>query len=353
MNKSFSKHNEKHLNMLREASQRGTEGIQEWNIWRRDNREEEIHLEKTVWKYENLEGIDLRLAHLEGADFTGAVLQGADLSLTHIEATSFDTTWLQGANFTRSITDNETMFWGCKINRFCKSGRYTNASGVSLESACVDPQVKQLLEYNVRRKNWYFWYGRHLCLQWPVKLFWQMNDYGSSTRRIILVFLSIAIAFGLIYFVWGTLNPPGIISNLFESQQDTGAVGVLRTEEEGQGAIIFDMKSNVSEELQLPLVFVRAAYFSIVTMTTLGFGDMFAHDHSFWGHFLLALEVMFGYVMLGALVTRFAILFTSKGPAGQFCPYGSSEPKKSSIRRLWAWLFKRLAYRRKKKDSLT
>ena len=65
---------------------------------------------------------------------------------------------------------------------------------------------------------------------------------------------------------------------------------------------------------------IRACYFSVVTMTTLGFGDMFANKHSYAGHFLLMVQVILGYVLLGALVTRLAVLFTSDGPAGSFTP---------------------------------
>ncbi|MFC1634026.1 hypothetical protein ACFL5Z_04230 [Planctomycetota bacterium] len=37
-----------------------------------------------------------------------------------------------------------------------------------------------------------------------------------------------------------------------------------------------------------------------------------------FGHVLLALQVILGYVLLGALITRFAVLFTAGGPAGTF-----------------------------------
>ena len=33
---------------------------------------------------------------------------------------------------------------------------------------------------------------------------------------------------------------------------------------------------------------------------------------------VLMIQVLLGYVMLGALVTRFAVLFTAGGPAGEF-----------------------------------
>ncbi|NOR67208.1 MAG: hypothetical protein GQ528_07620 [Woeseiaceae bacterium] len=56
----------------------------------------------------------------------------------------------------------------------------------------------------------------------------------------------------------------------------------------------------------------------IVTMTTLGFGDMYGNAQSIWGHILLTIQVILGYVLLGALVARFAVLFTAGGPAGKF-----------------------------------
>jgi len=63
---------------------------------------------------------------------------------------------------------------------------------------------------------------------------------------------------------------------------------------------------------------IRPVYFSVVTMTTLGFGDMYANALSVPGHILLTMQVLLGYVLLGALVTRFAVLFTAGGPAGTF-----------------------------------
>jgi len=82
--------------------------------------------------------------------------------------------------------------------------------------------------------------------------------------------------------------------------------------------------SNLSIEPHAPLwhyfllMFLRPIYFSVVTMTTLGFGDMYANSQSILGHILLTFQVMLGYVLLGALVTRFAVLFTAGGPAGTF-----------------------------------
>ena len=57
-------------------------------------------------------------------------------------------------------------------------------------------------------------------------------------------------------------------------------------------------------------------------MTTLGFGDIAANPGSWQGQVALMVQVILGYVLLGALVTRFAVLFTADGPAGSYTPMG-------------------------------
>jgi len=49
---------------------------------------------------------------------------------------------------------------------------------------------------------------------------------------------------------------------------------------------------------------------------TLGFGDMYANKGSIGGDVILAVQVILGYVLLGALVTRFAVLFPAGGQGG-------------------------------------
>ncbi len=114
-----------------------------------------------------------------------------------------------------------------------------------------------------------------------------MSNYGTSTVRIIKSFFWLAGIFAAIYWLCGRFFSPGIIANLFT----VDGVDIPRW-----------------------LVPFRAIYFSIVTMTTLGFGDMYANSQSFWGHLLLTIQVLFGYVLLGALITRLAIVFTGEGP---------------------------------------
>jgi len=253
-----------------------------------------------------LEGVNLNEAHLENVNFIGAYLKDARISDTHLEGARFFLVNLQNANFQLAIVDGSTLFGECTIDR------YTDFRNVGLHSARIEQEIKQLLEYNNRRMNWEEWYRGHWFWRWPVRLFWAISDYGISTKQIIKTFFQWALIFAAVYLAWGLIDyhlvglkdDPGIVSNLF----------VLEGEQ---------------ETVSPCLVPFRAVYFSIVTMTTLGFGDMYANAHSFlrglFGHALLALQVILGYVLLGALITRFAVLFTAGGPAGKF----ADEKKKS------------------------
>lgn len=330
--------------MLKRCSDK--KDMTEWNEWRREHKGEDIllegrhfrgaHLEgvnlfhaklKSACFYEaNLKGADLRLADLEDADLFAANLEGAKLAHANLKVRSisngnlqsaevwsadlenaclsgcdlknanfsyavlkgacFDDSELLGASFQQAVVDGSTSFWECYVDR------HTDFRGVALDSASIDPATKQLLEYNIRRMNWEEWYKEHSKLKWVVQPFWWMSDYGRSTGRIIFTFFGLAFVFANIYYHWGRIAPPGIVSNLFV---------------DGSGAAVPGW-----------LVPLRTLYFSIVTMTTLGFGDMYANAQSIWGHILLSLQVILGYVLLGALVTRFAVLFTAGGPAGEF-----------------------------------
>lgn len=59
-----------------------------------------------------------------------------------------------------------------------------------------------------------------------------------------------------------------------------------------------------------PLTFWNSFYFSIVTFTTLGFGDVVADNAT--ARLLVTLEVIFGYMMLGGLISIFANKLASR-----------------------------------------
>ena len=327
-------------NMLKRCSDK--KDMTEWNEWRKKNPKEDIVLEGANFSRRNLEGTHLNSGkvgyphpdtgttipnkpgilpyrlegevHLEKckfvdaraswADFRGALLEDADFNSAHLENAHFQGACLEGTNFFRAHVegvrfevanvDGSTLIWECSVDR------KTDFRGVGLDSCRIDAGTKQLLKYNIRRRNWEDWYERGpWCIRFLKKLFiqpfWWMSDYGRSTGHVAGVFFLLAFLFAAVYMNCGYWRPPGIVRNLVVQP------------EIGEAAWHYFLRAPV-----------RAVYFSIVTMTTLGFGDMYANKGSIAGHVILAVQVILGYVLLGALITRFAVLFTAGGPAGRF-----------------------------------
>jgi hypothetical protein len=253
------------------------------------------HLENAKLWDTYMENAKLEYANLKNSHFSGTYLEHVELMEADLRGARFWNAKLQGADFSRAIFDGETLF-----HESCKIDENTKFEAVALGNLRIYPNIKQLLELNIRRMNWKVWYKEHWLLQWPVKLFWSFSNYGMSTWRIIGWFFLLALAFAAIYANCACWWPPGIVNNLeVEPHLPLWHYGLL--------------------------VVLRPVYFSIVTMTTLGFGDMHANCQSFFGHLLLTVQVILGYVLLGALVTRFAVLFTAGGPAGKFTPTKTKE----------------------------
>jgi hypothetical protein len=288
--KQGPKFSQEQYDMIKRCSDK--KDMTEWNKWREVNRRKHINLNKAILDGAYLKRANLNRANLGGAKLRGAVLweaqlqqtnlrrsflQGADFRRTQLQGTEFGGANLQEADFSRAIVDGETLIWDCKIDK------KTKFEGIGLGNIRIYPKEKQLLEYNIRRMNWDEWYTKHKLLQWPTKVFWGLSDYGFKTWPIIVSFVGLAFLFALIYYFF-----PKCVTVY-------GVVGDIRG-------------------------FLHTLYFSVVTMTTLGFGDIAANPDSQFGQVLLMLQVLLGYVLLGSLVTRFAVLFTAGAPAGSFTP---------------------------------
>ena len=269
-------------------------------------------------KYANLQGANLWRANLQDANFTDTNLQDANLTDTNLENARFLHANLQGTFFTTAIVNGGTLIWECEVNRYTKGERFTDFEGVGLDSVRIAPETKQLLEYNIRRKNWEEWYESKSKNKWiikmrrlatsPVRLFWSISDYGLSTGRIMLSFLLLMVTFATIYFIWGWADyyllgikdEPGIVKELFIAPQ---------------------AQRQMSDFYYCLMIYFRSVCFSIATMFSLG--DISFVNTQFgcrwwFGHLVLIVQMVTGYMLLGALITRFAILFTAGGPAGKF-----------------------------------
>src|SRR5712691_9252357 len=242
----------------------------------------------------NLRWADLRGADLEQADLRGGCLEAAMLQGTRLEAVN-----LCGVYARFACVDGATLLNGCKFNDA------TDFAGVGLDSARIEERLKARLKRNIRKHHWeghrYHWdprldngevppvdrdhKGRYraqpfLRLAWP---FWWASDYGSSAPRLLFVFLGVSGLFAFLYLI------PTFFS--FEHPFMQG------------------LDTYNGQELSWGLRCLRAFYLSIVTMTTLGFGDITPHPLSYVGHVLVIVQVCLGYLLLSALITRLAVLF--------------------------------------------
>ena len=314
-------YDELQLQMLRKCSNSGNMAV--WNEWRKKNPDISIVLKKATLNHFNLQGAKLRGANLQGAklwgvnlqgaklrgaklqraqlwkanlqevDLMGANLQGAELMGANLQGADLIDANLQSTKLKLSHVDGTTMISDCKFDK------NTDFTGVGLDSATIDPELKTAFKDNIRRKKWQEWLSGGSWLQkWiktiSVRPFWWATGYGSSTTRIVGVFIVLWLLFGAIYFALEMLDQ-GVIEN-------------LRLSDSSYWHVLW-----------------RAVYFSVVTMTTLGFGDMYATKNTcilgFWGAFLLSTQVILGYVMLGALVTRLGVMFTNEAPAAKPTPW--------------------------------
>lgn len=350
--------NEEHVKILEK-------GVEAWNKWRKDNPDVKPDLRKAILigaeltyvnlRETNLIGAKLNRAYLMNADLSGAYLMNEDLSGANLSGANlsganlteadlsgaelFDAeltnailgeailhkTNLSGANlsgaFLRGAKLQGAVFYGATVDggtwiSDCEVDRDTNFELVGLGDMKIDSGTRQLLEYNIRKKKWDKWCDEQSPWKgWFVRRFWRASDYGLSTPTILRSFFFLAMVFAMVYYAWGAVDyyllrigdDPGIVKNLFIVDGDKHSVAWCEAP-------------------------VRAVYFSVVTMTTLGFGDMYSKATADLqsdpygvfrcgvGHLLLMIQVLLGYVLLGVLVTRFAVLFSAGGPAGKFVP---------------------------------
>lgn len=280
------------------------------------------NLSKCVFSTSNFEDCDMRFvnfkesqvhqAHFERCRMMNSIFLDASINDSNILACDLSTsdfrgcevlkTDLSATNFTASYVDGKTIFWDCFYDI------ETNFTGVGLTSCRIEPVLSSSFSCNIRRFWWKEWYKKNKIfskqylnsflknpisnffdffnflskriMTFVVKMFWWITDYGSSTIRLLTVFAIITFAFTLIY-----INVPEMTS---------------------------DEILNNSNDINL--VFFRGLYFSIIVMTSVGFGDINAFSQSAISHFIISAQALSGFILLGAFLVRIGILFQGEFP---------------------------------------
>jgi len=201
-------------------------------------------LTEAVFHLADLSGARIREADLVNADFRSAKLQEAELSLCDVAGASFDDADLRGSRL-RAVRGFETATWyGVDIRDINFSGAYRLRRYVVDENYLREFREAGRLEHALYQ----FW--------------WLTSDCGRSLGRWLANIAAVVVIFAALFALVGVetgIHAPGVLTHV---------------------------------------------YFSVVTLTTLGYGDIL--PNSGMGQILVMLEVCIGYVMLGGLISILA-----------------------------------------------
>ncbi len=208
------------------------------------------NLEKADLRCANLRGARMREAEIVGADLTGASLYGINLSLSNLENSIFNNADMREARL-RSVTNFEKAEWiGVDIRDINFSGAYR------LRRFIVD----QNYLYEFKNVNAY---SRFVYWIWLIS-----SDCGRSLFRWCICIACLSLVFACLYMVVG-----------------------------------IDYGENPN--------WIAPIYYSVVTLSTLGYGDILPVTPL--ARFVALVEVMTGYVMLGGLLSIFANKMARRG----------------------------------------
>ena len=205
-------------------------------------------------------------ANLEQSDFSQADLGDSDLRETNVGGASFNNAILKGAQL-RDMRNYTKVNWiGTDIREIDFSGAYLVRRHV----------IDENFLYEFRNQSTFSGYVYHLW-KWT-------SDCGRSMMRWGGFLILNVLLFAFIYWAMDAWMPPAepFVSHLVKI---------------GEGG--------------LPGGFVPYLYYSVVTFTTLGYGDVVPQTVA--GQIVLIIHISIGYLGLGALLSILANKFASRG----------------------------------------
>jgi hypothetical protein len=248
------------------------QGAPVWNAWRQANPNVPICLVGAPLSKKNLSGVDLSHADLRGADFLGADLSNAILNDADMSKAMLQKANLSEANLCRT-TVTAANFWLANLTdantvdiRYTKRGMRDKFLGVrGVESTWGDAVFKRMAADQSYIDSMH-WHWHRNPFQRMLFFAWGWIDYGRGLYRILFMALLLISMFGEIYSHY-----PDMVGLNCKPTTDKCAL---------HGAF-------------------TPFYFSVVTYTTLGFGDISAQTTE--GEVAVAVEVLLGYLTLGLL----------------------------------------------------
>jgi hypothetical protein len=275
--------NPKHVELLKQ-------GVDVWNKWREENQDIRPNLCGVDIRKEQIKGTSLQVEGVNGAylesinfsntDLTSAHLEGCDASLSNflgatLHGVHFNKACLHRANFERA---------------FCRFSEFINADlkGANFSDADVKGIIfnKSSLQKNFQSIRVSTCYGSQ-----RFKTFAQDQDFIEEFRD--------SGRWGaFLFWVWWLLANCGRSFWPWACWSAAMALVFAAVFFFGLGPGHFHINS------ELPASFSTMIYYSVVTFTTLGFGDLTpATTAAAW---CVVAEVILGYIMLGGLISILA-----------------------------------------------
>jgi len=304
--------NEEHLKIL-------LQGVEVWNKWRKDNPDvKSPDLRHADLSPDSIKDTSLYHSFLVCAELDKGNFQGTNLSFAKLQSANFDHADLHGANL-ESAKLRDSRLWdvnlqGANLKNSDVQGailshadlrgatlRFSNLHGAHLHYADLngaDLRSANLCEADVTgvkydRKAKYkgirvaTCYGSQLF-----KRFAQDQDFLEEFRSVWWR--------KPIYWLWLITCDCGRSLLLWAAWSLLFAIGFGMIFYGSLGESAFSLNANAP----LPWNLQTTIYYSVVTFTTLGFGDLTPTTNtSAW---CVAGEVILGYIMLGGLISIFA-----------------------------------------------
>jgi hypothetical protein len=249
--------NKDHLLILKQ-------GVEIWNQWREKNPYVKPDLSFAILSNYNLKKANLSNSDLRGVNFIKSILYETDFSESDMSACN-----LSEVNITLANLRGSTL-WGANFYRANVSDVHwdqkTKFKGIDVSSCYSNEKFKEIAqnrsfleEYKIKNPKKY-WLWKLSC------------NCGDSLYLWMMWSLIAALFFAFLYWLMGA------------GHFDTGK--------------------------HLKPSFLSMAYYSIVTFTTLGFGDI--TPKTSLAAIVVTIEVILGYIMLGGLIAIFSSKFVKR-----------------------------------------
>ncbi len=268
-----------------------------------------VSLINTFLDEASLKGANLYMAHLSEAHLKQADLERADLQRASLKGADIRGANFQNANVSGITFDNKMRCIGASVNLCRGSAKFqrTVNDNAYIEEAWLRARPTSRISWVWPEKKWFAFYKHWIRAPYRLLLvgaWWLFTDYGRSFWRLCATFMVIAI-FGAWLF---ELKREWLEwSDCFLAYTDelTPETVTIPVPVIPSGDVIL-VETPPLRQFPMDTWAGRRAglYFSVVTLTTLGFGDIKAASTG--GAIAVGVLVILGYVMLGLLLSVLA-----------------------------------------------